>query len=123
MRKSFLAGLVLLAVVVVAAVWWYYRPGTFSYANYKRIHPGMSLAQVEELLGGPGESIQSQRLPLMVDSNVPKPVVSGEEYFLWKGGGSFIVISLSGGVVAEGNYWTPNSRTTFFVDIHRLDEN
>jgi hypothetical protein len=116
MRKVCLATLALFAVAVLVAVLWFTRTGTFSQANYERIRPGMSLAEVERLLGGPGTETLEGHLPGVVDWSVPvdhpkrvKAVVSGEQYLRWEDGhGSEVIISLRGGVVAEKWYWEPS---------------
>jgi hypothetical protein len=56
-RRVYLLGvglaLVAMAFVVMDALLW--EPGVTE-ANVRRIRPGMTLAQVEAILGGPGES-------------------------------------------------------------------
>src|SRR4051812_8359642 len=103
MRKWFLGGLslVMVAALILAAYLWFNRTATFSYANYKRILPGMPLAEVDRLLGGPGVEVDESRLPGIVDWDVPvdhpkriKPVVTGHRYFRWEQGSSYILVSL-----------------------------
>jgi len=107
MLKWFAAGLaVLVTLAVVSAGWlWFGRAGSFSRWNYERIHPGMSLAEVEQLLGEPGESVEEQYVPHVVDRSVEprreKPVIRGEQYFQWRKGSLCIIIGLEDGVVAE----------------------
>lgn len=116
MRKGCIAALAIFAVAVLAAVVWFNREGTFSHANYERIRPGMSLADVERLVGAPGAETFEGQLPGVVDWSVPvdhpkrvKAVVAGEQYFRWDdGNGAEIIISLRGGVVAEKWYWEPS---------------
>ncbi|WP_171469925.1 hypothetical protein [Frigoriglobus tundricola] len=86
-----------------------------SHANYERIRPGMNLAQVERLLGGPGTEALEKHLPGVVDWDVPvdhpkrvKAVVSGEQYFCWDDRGTEIIISLRAGVVSEKWYYEPS---------------
>jgi hypothetical protein len=113
MRRACLAALTVFAAAVMVAVAWFTRVGTVSYANYERIQPGMSLAEVDRLVGAPGTEIPETELPGVVDWSVPvdhpkrvKAVVSGERYFRWEdGSGPEIIISLRGGVVAEKWYW------------------
>ncbi len=115
MRKGCLAALALFAALIVVAVFWFNRTGTFSHANYERIRPGMTPAEVERLLGGHGTEVPESQLPGIVDREVPvdhpkrvKPVVSGERYLRLEQGGSEIIVSLRGNVVAEKWYWEPS---------------
>ena len=115
MRKVCLGAVVLIAAMIVAAGFWVNRVGTFSYANYERIRPGMPLAEIERLLGGPGTEVDESELPHVVDRQVPAddprrlaPVISGERYIRWEAGSSYIIVSLRGDLVAEMNYWEPS---------------
>lgn len=115
MRKGCLACLAVFAVLITAVTCWSNRTGIFSEANYERIRPGMTLAEVEHLLGGPGVEVSEPELPRTVDRTVPvdhprrqKPVVSGDRYIQWKERYSFIIVSLRGDVVAEKWYWEPS---------------
>lgn len=114
MRKGDIAILAALVLVAIAWIAWDNGRGTFSHANYGRIHPGMSLAEVERLLGGRGDKMPEGELPKVVDWSVPleapertKQVVSGEQFFRWRGevNGAQIIISLRDGIVAEKWYW------------------
>ncbi len=108
-----LAVLVVGGALVIAA--WVNRPGVVSWTNYERIRPGMTVEEVERLLGGPGREVTvTNGLPQVVDHDVPldhpgriKPVVSGERCLSWGGPGSQrqVVISLRDGVVAE-KWWS-----------------
>jgi hypothetical protein len=115
MRKWCLAVLLLLTVLIVAVVLWTARTGTVSVFNYDRIRPGMSIAEVDMLLGGPGIEISESQLPGIVDRSVPvdhpkrvKPVVTGERYIRWEHGHSYVVVSLRGKFVAEKWYYVPS---------------
>jgi hypothetical protein len=109
-----LAILLTLALAAVAGAAWWCRPGVFSYSNYQGIQPGMTLEQVESLLGGPGREIPESEVTYVVDNNAPvgstkrlKHVVAGERYFEWGEDLFELIISLKGGRVAEKWYWEP----------------
>jgi hypothetical protein len=62
------------------------RKGTFSYGNYQRICSGMTLADVERLLGAPGAEIDESFVPLILIGQ-PKQeqrVVFGDHYYRWQ---------------------------------------
>lgn len=93
---------------------WLNRPGTVAWVNYERIRPGMSVEQVELLLGRPGAEIGERELPGVVDHEVPldhpkrvKPVISGERYLKWneRENDRTVIVSLKDGVVAEKWFW------------------
>jgi hypothetical protein len=90
------------------------RVGKFSYANYERIQVGMTLTEVERLLGAPGEEIDESFVALTnVGDKKTKRVVSGDKYYKWFKDkadvlGAWIVISLKNGLVAEKYYWEPS---------------
>lgn len=108
---SFGAFAVLLVGGVLLLAGWLNRPGTVSWVNYGRIQPGMTVEEVERLLGGTGYEVTVKNgLPQVVDDDVPldhpkriKPVVSGERCLSWGDAGTErqIVISLRIGVVVE----------------------
>lgn len=115
MRKGCLACLAVIAALIAAVACWSNRSGIYSEANYERIRPGMTLAEVEQLLGGPGFEVSEPELPHIVDRTVPvdhagrlKPVVSGERYMRWEDGYSYIIVSFRGDGVAEKWYWEPS---------------
>jgi hypothetical protein len=118
MRKwLFVAALGLTALVVFnfALDAYLHRPGRFCYRNYERIRVGMTLPEVEALLGGPGREIAREDLPQSRDFGPPvphkwsKPVLIGERFFGWlapeqfKGGG--IIVGLKNGRVIDKWYW------------------
>jgi hypothetical protein len=115
MRRGCFAALILFVIAAMALLLWSNRTGTFSYANFERISPGMSLVDVEDLLGSHGNEIPEPELPSIVDWGVPvghprriKPVVTGDRYIRWVEGSSYIIISMRGGMVAEKWYWEPS---------------
>ena len=115
MRKGCLGALALFAVLLVVAALWFNRTGVFSYANFDRIRPGIRVAEVELLLGGPGTEMPEPELPGIVDWSVPvdhpkrvKAVVTGERYIRWKQGESYVIVSLRDEVVAEKWYYEPS---------------
>lgn len=112
MRRWVVAAIVVAVVGQAYLAWWFLKPGVFSHANYARIHEGMSLADVETLLGEPGRAVEERYLPFVVDRSVEprklKPVISGQEYYQWDEGARYIIISLRDGVVAEKYYWEPS---------------
>lgn len=119
MQRGCVAILAVLSLAVLAAVVRFNREGTISHVNYERILRGMSLAEVERLMGTPGTETFEDRLPGVVDWDVPvdhprriKAVVSGERYFQWGemhvDNGVMIVVSFRDGVVAEKWYYEPS---------------
>lgn len=114
MGKWLNAGVVVVLIAALAAsLWSIYRPGIFSSVNYERIRPGMTLAEVEQLLGEPGMPLSEQELPQVGYGPGPgKAPVNGDRYFQWKeapeGFGRYILISLRNGVVADKYYWQPS---------------
>jgi hypothetical protein len=98
----------------LSAVAWLNRTGIFSLANYHRIQPGMSLSEVERLLGGRGTEKFQGELPETVRVSIGSPnrmraVVVGDQCFRWdNGNGAEIVVSLRRGVVSETWYWAPS---------------
>ena len=97
---------------------WFTRPGVVSWANYERIRPGMTVEEVERLMGSQGYEVSVENgLPQVVDHDVPfdhpkrlKPVVSGERCLSWGDAGTYrqVIVSLRDGVVAEKWYWEPS---------------
>jgi hypothetical protein len=119
-RIAFL-GVGLLVLAVSLSVPWFDPTGKFSRGNYLRIQAGMSLEEVESLLGGPGKEITEAEVTQVVDWDVPvdsprrlKPVISGERLYKWREhpeipfGGSYILISVVGGKVKEKFFWEPS---------------
>src|SRR5438094_6334422 len=68
------------------------RSGTVSYCNYKRINDGMTLDEVERILG-PGQAIQGPPI------GGGKPVVVGESFYLWRQGYDEIIVAFKDGKV------------------------
>ena len=95
-----------IAIVVIISVimGWLCRPGVFSYFNYCIIFPGMTLTQVEALLGKPGREIPPHEVP----GTSAKAFVSGDRVFRWEDGNRVIFISLKNGVVYEKYYREPS---------------
>jgi len=114
---TFLAVLVLIGAI---RLWenhrlWENRTGTFSYADFQRIQPGMHLKEIEDLLGGPGLEVNQSRVAGIVNWDAPidspervKPVVSGDRIHRWEQGNRYILVSIKGGVVHEKWYWEPS---------------
>src|SRR5690242_18170374 len=91
MRKWLLApvlALVVLAAFVFALDAYLHRPGRFCYRNYERIRVGMTLPEVEALLGAPGREVAREELPQSRDFGPPlprkwsKPLI-GDRFFGW----------------------------------------
>jgi hypothetical protein len=91
--------------------------GTVSYHNYIKIREGMTLGEVEAILG-PGVEIPKSRLPETPDFTEPdpekrsKPVVTGEQISRWsKGripGETEIIIGFKDGRVCDKWFWEPS---------------
>ena len=82
--------------------------GEVSWCNYKKIERGMTLEEVEVLIGR-GEKIERLSVPETPDG----PVVTGETFFEWKEtprefGGTRIVIGFVKGKVIAKSYWEPS---------------
>lgn len=92
------------------------RPGRLCYRNYERIQVGMSLVEVEALLGGTGEEIRRETLPGSPDYNEPvlskrvKPVVTGDKFFRWYESpiGKKVIVGLKDDKVCDKWYWEPS---------------
>ncbi len=117
MRKVSLIVGVLLAIVgtiYLVSVFWCYH-GQFSHCNFQKIAAGMTLREVEAILGSPGIEVRESELPGIVDWDAPvdspkriKPVIAGEKYYRWEDGARYILVSLNNGAVREKNYWEPS---------------
>jgi hypothetical protein len=136
MRKWWIwsaAGLVLVGLGLFALL--YCPPGRFSYCNYQRVQLGMTLPDVEALLG-PGTEIGRDRLPVVVRPApgvvvppdppggpyrtvrdypvVEVPVVDGDRFFRWEAdapwlqSGAYIIVAFRDGKVCDKTYWEPS---------------
>jgi len=74
--------------------------------NYDKIKNGMTLTQVEAILG-PGQSIPQVEVPTTTGGI---PFVRGDEVHCWKDGetGSRILLGFSSGRVSDRSYWEPS---------------
>jgi hypothetical protein len=97
-------GCALLAVAAVAGGAGLYlhetRTGCFSYSNYERIRVGMSLEEVEWLLGGLGKKTVFAR-----------PVPAGYQEVVWYGPpheGRHIQVVLRNGRAEKKDYFEPS---------------
>ncbi|WP_439626239.1 hypothetical protein [Gemmata sp.] len=80
------ATLVSVLVVALGAAWWN-RPGCYSGRNYERIEKGMTLEQVEALLGKPGEEVPDYEIPRgRPRGEPPDPTFGGDVPGSWCGG-------------------------------------
>jgi hypothetical protein len=72
-----------------------------SWRNYCRIQPGMTRAEVEELLGGPAGGYCTEWTELELDLSLPPPPDDGE---MWSAddGGIIVMFDRSGRVQAHG---------------------
>ena len=108
-------GLMSPVVFVVALDAYLHRPGRFCCRNYERIRVGMPLAEVEALLGAPGQEIAPEDFPLSPDFSQPvpwkqpKPVVNGDRFFRWVApenyNGGAIIVGIKNGTVCDKWYW------------------
>jgi hypothetical protein len=98
----------LIIVGIAASLTWLCWPGRFSNFNIWRIGPGMTLERVEWLLGGPGEELTEEQVPILQGCG---RVVSGERFYRWQADpmgwwhGDYLVVSFEFGVVKETYYW------------------
>jgi hypothetical protein len=124
MRKRLLIASVLAAplLVVISAIAWLaveawkfeHRPGAVLAHNSETIRPGMTLEHVNSLLGMDGVEVTGS--PIINDSAEPydsprriRPAVSGESYYEWRvEDGSYLIVSLRGGAVAEKFLFLPS---------------
>ena len=74
--------------------------------NYEAVEIGMTLMQVEAILG-PGQQIPAKNLPTTTGMT---PVVHGEQYFEWqdKDADREIIVAFSRGKVCDKWYWEPS---------------
>jgi hypothetical protein len=104
-----------------ASLAWFLLPRGFSYLNYLRIRAGMSLNDVNTLLGRPGSEIRRSEVTQVVDWSEPldspkrlRPTIDGEKFYKWKEfpdgvfGGAYIIISTVGDKVNQKEYWAPS---------------
>jgi hypothetical protein len=95
------------AVCLIGCTVWYCWPGQFSHFNLWLIRPGIPLERVEWLIGGPGERLTEEQLPILQGGG---RVVSGESFYRWRGvpksmsEDDFLIVSVENGVVKEV-YW------------------
>jgi hypothetical protein len=99
------------AVVAVAAIWtayysWRGPDGTVSYGNYLRIRNGMTLDEVERILG-PGKEIDQP--PFIGDYSRPpgqyaRAAVEGDEFYRWQAGYDSVTIGFRSGKVCDKYY-------------------
>jgi len=93
---------------IAASAFWFCWPGRFSAYNIWRIRPGMTLKQVESLLGRTGEELTEKQLPVRQGDG---KVVSGEKYYIWHADangwwrGDYLIVSFESGVVKQTYYW------------------
>ena len=110
--SAFLAASALVACCVVFD-WpcraWYWG-ARLSYCDFKRVEIGMTLQEVEAILG-PGREISAKELPGEPDFDEPdldkrvKPVVQGDRFFEWLGGGAEVFVAFRDGRVCDKWYW------------------
>jgi hypothetical protein len=96
-------------------VWRYEHRGADLPRNLPKIKQGMTLEEVNSLLGMAGKRIDESNVPRVVDDRVPlddpkrlKPVVSGESFYRWESNGTWIIVSLKNGVVYEKDFYEPS---------------
>ena len=124
------------ALVVSAAVYWLFWMESADFRKYKRLRIGMSVEEVQAILG-PGSPLKQENVPQIVvevnpadvdDSNerarragitTPtardyptrrKPVVEGDVILKWENGETreVILVAFKDGKVCEKYYWDPN---------------
>jgi hypothetical protein len=113
LRGWIAAGIVIVVLALIAGGVFFLmcRNGEYSRCNYYRVKRGMTLEEVKVLLG-PGKQIEDAPA-LIHDPENPgrlKPVVRGEQYFIWKApdGMGYITIAFdTEGKVCDKYMWTP----------------
>src|SRR5262249_9118926 len=81
--------------------------------TYQRINLGMSLKEVQALLG-PGSEIPASEVPQSPDFSEldpdkrSKPVVNGDKYYIWIVKGKKVVIGTTDDKVCGKWYWEPS---------------
>jgi hypothetical protein len=102
-RRVMIALSVLFVVALLASARCY--NGTVSDCNYAKIENGMTVGQVESVLGT-GREIGREYIPSTRDG----PVVDGQAYFLWEEAatGRQVWVGLRGGRVCTKWYWEPS---------------
>ena len=92
-------GLLLLAAVLFV----YFSGSRISKRNYKRIENGMTVLEVEALLG-PGTEVEKKCIPKTTGMI---PVVKGDRFYRWEDmeAGTEIFIGLKDNVVCDKWYW------------------
>jgi hypothetical protein len=117
-----------LAAFVGALDAYLHRPGRFCRQNYERIRVGMPLAEVEALLGCPGQEIAPEYFPLSpglgqpLSPERPVPVVSGDQFYRFEApegfNGGEVIVGLEGGRVCDKWYWEESLSFHWAHDSH-----
>jgi hypothetical protein len=94
-RRTRIAIYFVVATAVAGAIWWLVygdiRPGRYSRWNYEKIRDGMTLREVEALLGGPGEDASRYAWYSYKPNTLSE---SGDKYRGWRppsGSGGIVV--------------------------------
>jgi hypothetical protein len=94
---------VLALVVPFTLIALFDQPGRFSRNNYLRIHNGMTLAEVQALLGSPGEELP--RKTLFTSPDPREPPLTGDQVFRWRPPGNYsgscVLVGLTDGKVCD----------------------
>jgi hypothetical protein len=96
---ALLAGLLLYAPDV-----WHFLTDTPLERAYRRIADGMTLPEVEAIMGKPGRELKQEELPR---SWPDIPVVRGDHFYEWTGpvNGQEVHVELRDGRVCDKSYW------------------
>ena len=110
-------GLIVLAPVTALAGWWLIPENRVTSENHERIRKGITLTQVEEILGGPGVAISLW--DQTGDSDAPG--YSGIR--MWSAGGCTILVVIEGDHVVDSTVDSPTLWERASDWYHQRDRN
>jgi hypothetical protein len=110
-------GWLFLVVAPVLAGWAflaYCPPGQLSWCNCKKVTNGMTLDEVQRLVGWPGEEITQEQLPwcpaTVTTGYKNNAVVGGDRFFRWYDQERYVwlIIGMKDGRVFSSCFWEPS---------------
>ncbi|HLW68372.1 MAG TPA: hypothetical protein VKS79_23850 [Gemmataceae bacterium] len=97
---------VTVGLLTCLAFWYFFLwcpPKEVCECNYKKLKIGMTLDQVELVLGEPGVEMPVNEVPRYPSG----PVVQGDSFYEWKGSinGIKVIVGIKDGRVCDKWYW------------------
>jgi hypothetical protein len=107
-RFKHISYVVLGSGVIISVLLWYYLEETRFYRKYTRIHLGMTIKDVEGILGK-GQNHQKEDVPVgRFPGGTIVPVVVGERFINWEYKFKTIWVGMRNGEVVSKWYWEPS---------------